>query len=236
MRRAIRPRAILFDAVGTLIYAEPPVAEAYFRVGQELGSARTLAAIREQFRAAYRRSESLFALPGGDAVARQATSESRERERWRLVVAEVFEDLPEAARQVALDRLWRHFSQPQHWRLYDDVVQTWAELAQRGFVLGIASNFDQRLWGICRGLAPLDQCRRLFISSEIGYPKPAPEFFRAIEADLKLRGEEILLVGDDVTNDVIGASRYGWQVRHLVREGEAASGAIRSLRELCRED
>ncbi|MEX2026648.1 MAG: HAD-IA family hydrolase [Pirellulaceae bacterium] len=227
--------AILFDAVRTLIYPDPPVAEAYHRVGRELGSSRTLAEIKGLFREAYQRSESLFALPGNDGgLGRQPTSDERERKRWRQVIGEIFDDLPAAPADEALVRLWRHFAQPAHWQLYDDVAAAWQELSQRGYVLGIASNFDSRLEAICRGLPPLDQCRQLFISSQIGYPKPAPQFFRAMEEKLGLRGEEILLVGDDWTNDVLGGRSCGWQVQHIVREGPLPDGAIRSLGELSR--
>lgn len=227
------PKAVLFDAVGTLIYPDPPVAAAYQRVGAELGSSRTLDEIQSLFRQAYRRSESLFALPGnGNELQRQPTSEDRERQRWRQVVGEVFADLSAAAADEALDRLWRHFANPAHWRLYDDVAETWNELLRRGFLLGIASNFDSRLEAICRAHWPLDQCRRLFISSQIGYPKPSPCFFRAVEQALRLRPDEILLVGDDPTNDVLGGGQCGWQVRLLSRQGPCADSAIRSLREL----
>ncbi|HUE72827.1 MAG TPA: HAD family hydrolase, partial [Pirellulaceae bacterium] len=79
---------------------------------------------------------------------------------------------------------------------------------------------------------PLDQCRHVFISSQIGYPKPAPQFFRTVEEQLGLRGEEILLVGDDWTNDVLGGQSCGWQVQQIVREGPLAERAIGSLAEL----
>jgi putative hydrolase of the HAD superfamily len=227
------PRAVLFDAVGTLIFPDPPVAEAYHRVGRELGSLRTLFEIKGLFREAYRRSESLFALPeNDDELGRQPTSDERERLRWRQVVGEVFGDLTRPAADEALDRLWRHFAQPTHWRLFDDVAPVWNVLTGRGFVVGIASNFDGRLETICRGLPPLDQCRNLFISSRVGFPKPAPQFFRAVEGNLGLRGEKILLVGDDRTNDILGGQSCGWQVQHLVREGPLSERAIRSLGEL----
>lgn len=226
------PRAILFDAVGTLIHADPPVEEAYFRVGCELESAVSLAEIRERFRAAYARSESLFALPGGDELARQGTSDARERQRWRQVIGEVFADLPAAAADESLERLWRHFASPAHWRLFDDVFDVWNTLESRGCVLGIASNFDSRLRGILQGLPPLDRCQHVFISSEIGYPKPSERFFEAVEERLILPPGELLLVGDDYTNDVVGAQRRGWQTRWLCRQPDRPAGAIGSLREL----
>lgn len=226
-------RAVLFDAVGTLIYPDPPAAETYHRVGRELGSLRTLAEIRSLFGDVYRRSECLFASSGnGNGLERQPTSEERERNRWRQVVGEVLDDLPSQAADEALDRLWRHFALPQHWRLYDDVAAAWRDLAEKGYLLGIASNFDRRLAHVCRGHPPLDACRHWFVSSEIGYPKPSPEFFRAVEARLRLDGSEILLVGDDWTNDVLGGRNCGWHVQHLVRQGPQREGAIGSLAEL----
>ena len=226
-------RAILFDAVGTLIYPEPAVAEAYYRVGRELGSARSIVEIKGLFRAAYQRSESLFALPGdGSGLARQPTSQERERLRWRQVVGEVFADLSLSAADAALDRLWQHFAEPTHWRLYDDVATVWSELSARGYTLGIASNFDDRLERICAALPPLDQCRHLFISSRIGFPKPSPWFFRAVEQSLNMRPDEILLVGDDHTNDVLGATESGWQVQWLQRGQMREPGVIGSLTEL----
>jgi putative hydrolase of the HAD superfamily len=198
-----------------------------------LGSSRTLEEIQTQFRAAYRRSESLFALPGSsDSLDRQPTSDERERHRWRQVVGEVFDDLPAAAAEEVLDRLWRHFAQPEHWRVYDDVPGVWEELSRRGYVLGVASNFDSRLERICCRLAPLDRCRQLFISSRVGHPKPSPQFFRAVEKSLDLRPHQILLVGDDPTNDVVGAARCGWQTQLVGRHGEIPAGAIHSLTEL----
>jgi putative hydrolase of the HAD superfamily len=226
-------RAILFDAVGTLIYPEPSVAEAYHGVGRELGSSRTLSQIKELFRIAYRRSESFFALPGdGNGLERLPTSDERERQRWRQVVGEVLADLPSAAADEALARLWQHFAEPRHWRIFDDVPAVWDQLSRRGYVLGVASNFDSRLEQICRELPPLDGCLHLFISSRVGYPKPSPRFFRAVLEALHLRPHEILLVGDDPTNDVLGAMRCGWQTQLLCRRGELPAGAIRSLSEL----
>ena len=50
-----------------------------------------------------------------------------------------------------------------------------------GYVLGIASNFDSRLRTICRDHPPLHECRQIFVSSEIGYPKPELQYYRSVE-------------------------------------------------------
>jgi putative hydrolase of the HAD superfamily len=51
---------------------------------------------------------------------------------------------------------------------------------------------------------------RLFISCEMGCQKPEPEYFRRIEAELGLRGEQ-LLFWDDNPGWVAAARSLGWQ-------------------------
>src|SRR5262245_59513218 len=114
----LRPvRWILFDAVGTLIFADPPVAEAYLTAGREFGSRLDAALVAARFRQA---------LQGETAqradLHRAATSEAAEIARWRRIVASVLEDLPPDAVEQAFQSLWRHFAEPKHWRLFDDVA------------------------------------------------------------------------------------------------------------------
>ena len=94
------------------------------------------------------------------------------------IVAEVFDRSPYA--EQIFDDLWEHFASPANWRLFEDAANAWRQLAAQGLTLGIASNFDDRLVPILASLPPLDDCRHLFISSRIGWRKPAPEFFAAI--------------------------------------------------------
>jgi putative hydrolase of the HAD superfamily len=214
-------RAILFDAVGTLIYPDPPVAEIYHRAGRKLGSKWTREEIAQRFRAAIKKH------PQG-----YSTNEEFERERWERIVYDVIDDVADPQR-LLLHELWEHFGSPGSWRLYKDVTPVWWELARRGYVLGIASNFDSRLRTICRGLAPLVECPHIFVSSEIGFPKPEPRFYRAVEEQLELPAEQILLVGDDYDADIAGPRAAGWQTMWLRREDvESSPEWIHSLGEI----
>lgn len=223
-------RCYLFDAVGTLIYPCPPVATAYGEAGRRHGSSRSDQEIGERFRLAIRRQEEHDLAGNGFA-----TSESRERRRWQSIVAEVFDDLPDTT--ALFDDLWSHFAQPNHWRLFDDVAETWQRLAAEGIALGIASNFDGRLHGVSAGLPPIGRADWLFVSSELGVRKPSPQFFRQIEASVSLPAHQIALVGDDWKIDYLAAEAAGWQAIYLDRETQPPAGArsIRSLRELCRQ-
>lgn len=210
-------RAVLFDAVGTLIYPQPSVAVAYTAAGRHCGSCRGADEVAARFRAAF----------GASERARRTqnvwhTSEAAERRLWREIVDQVFDDV--ADRGPLFAALWEHFARPQHWALYDDVAVAWQALAGAGFELALASNFDSRLHAVCEGLPPLDRCARRYVSSEVGFRKPGPAFFRAVERSLELEPRQILLVGDDWENDVLGGSRAGWRVAWLDRGGPAHLG------------
>ena len=49
----------------------------------------------------------------------------------------------------------------------------------------------------------------VFCSKEIGYKKPSKEYFKTILNRLNLNPEEIAFVGDDIENDIHGASNVG---------------------------
>jgi len=220
-------RCCLFDAVGTLIRPRPPVGVAYHEAARRYGCSLSGEEIGARFRLAFRRQESLDAAANGGA-----TDEARERRRWQTIVAEVFDDLADTT--ALFDDLWSHFADPRHWRLFDDVAETWRALAAKGIRLGVASNFDARLRGVCAGLPPLDRCSSLFVSSELGVRKPSPDFFRRIERALGLPSEQIALVGDDWNNDYLAAQAAGWRAIYLDRGSQppATAGPIQSLRAL----
>lgn len=212
-------RAVLLDAVGTLIEASPGVYEVYRQAAiDECQVELPVEVIRQRLGEAMR---SLLA-------AEQTTSEQGEREFWRSVVRATF---PEAestggtegecrgqARGGAnrvfdrlFDRLWDHFARAGNWRVYSDVAEAWDRLEQSGLVVGIASNFDQRLVTIGGELPPLDRAAHIFTSARLGYRKPHEGFFRRIEAELGLPPQACLLIGDQLDTDVLGAVRAGWR-------------------------
>jgi len=211
---------ILFDAVGTLMFPDPPVAEVYFAAARRFGSRLSVAEIQKRFAIALERS----------IADRCETSEANERDRWRSIVGEVISDIPLHVDAV-FEGLWQHFANPQHWRLFDDVGATLEQLHCQRYQLGIASNFDARLKGIVSGHSALAACDAIFVSSEVGYSKPDPRFFRCVQERLAVDPAQIALVGDDEACDVQGANAAGWQAIYLDRSSNCDQ-AIRSLSEL----
>lgn len=204
-------KAVVFDAVGTTIMPEPPIAAAYAAAGEKFGSQLTLAEISDRFQRAFARQEAI------DAAAGQITSEERERQRWEAIVGEVF---AEVASPDLFTFLWDYFADPVAWRIFPDVPDCWQQLEQQGYCLCVASNFDSRLESICRGLPPLDRCQHVFVSSLLGARKPGRAFFQAVQAKLQLPPEQILMVGDGRHNDYLAARAAGWPAVLVEREGD----------------
>jgi putative hydrolase of the HAD superfamily len=87
----------------------------------------------------------------------------------------------------------------------------------------IGSNFDARLRPVVAGLPELAPiAHELVISSEVGYRKPHPGFYRAACDRLGLPPGRVLAVGDDVTNDLEGPRRAGLAAILIDREGSSA--------------
>lgn len=194
-------RAVAFDAVGTLITPNPPVADVYHSAGRRHGSRLTTEVIRGRFHAAFRAEDEL------DRAAGWHSDAAREVERWRRIVVAVLDDVPNV--EACFRELWDHFSSPASWRCLPDVGPVLAELTRRGLIVGLTSNFDGRLRTVAAGLPDLAPVAPVVVSAEVGWRKPAPEFFAAVVRAFGCAANEVLLVGDDFENDYLGATAAG---------------------------
>lgn len=193
-----------FDVVGTLVEPVPSVRRAYAVAAARHGIELDEAVIAARFAAAWARQEAI------DAAGRPAfaTSPTREAERWRGIVADVFAGSSRV--DAIFADLWEHFARPDAWRPLAAGAALVDAAVAAGCGVVLASNFDDRLQRIAGVVEPLGRATHVFASSALGWRKPAPEFFRAIEDRLGLRPEELALVGDDPALDVAAALRAGW--------------------------
>jgi putative hydrolase of the HAD superfamily len=196
-------QAIVYDAVGTLIHVEPAVATIYADIGRRFGSMLAEDEIGRRFRTALARQDHL------DEEAGWRTSEAREIERWREIVAEVLDDVADPTGCFAA--LFARFGQAHAWSCEPEAASLLAQLQNRGCRQALASNFDCRLRAVIEPMPIAPYLETLYISSEIGWRKPAIEFFAHVAASLHMSPEMILFVGDDRANDYAAARRAGMQ-------------------------
>ena len=221
-------RCVALDAVGTLIEAWPPVAEAYAQVGRRHGSCLERDQVQRALREAFAACLENDRVDGPDEFA---CSEESERARWRWIVGEVFSELgPVDAVDRCFEELYEHFGKASSWRCYDDVAATVARIEELGLGMVIASNFDRRLHAVCLGWPPLRSAQAVVVSSEVGWRKPSRRFFEALVSACGCRAEEVLMVGDDPVNDVRGALASGVQAVRVDR----SAGTVAGDRELSR--
>jgi putative hydrolase of the HAD superfamily len=217
-------RVVVFDAVGTVIHPNPSAPVVYADMGRRFGSQLTVPVISRRFLDAFHDEETL------DVRFGFRTSEQRERERWQRIVARVLDDVTDP--DACFRELFEHFSLPRAWECDPTALSTFESLANLGFQLALASNYDQRLHSVAAGLPPLRLLEHRVISSEVGWRKPAPEFFETLCRIVDQPADSILHVGDSLTNDYQGARNAGLQAALIRRSAATTDGAVVEIEQL----
>jgi putative hydrolase of the HAD superfamily len=222
-------RAVVFDGVGTLIHPHPPAPIVYADIGKSFGSKLTVQAIADRFQTAFKQEEEI------DRVNENRTSELREIERWRRIVSVVLDDVEDT--EACFQQLFEHFARSESWSCDPDAGEVLEFLAGQGYRLGIASNYDRRLRSVIAGLPSLQLLRHQIISSEVGWRKPALQFFAALCGTLGVQPQQSLYIGDDPVNDFAGATAAGLQALVFDPKDRSALpdasriGSLKDLRE-----
>jgi putative hydrolase of the HAD superfamily len=216
------PRAILLDALGTLVELQPPaprlrrlLAEEGFDVSEERAAAGIGAEI------AYYLAHH---LEGSDRVSLEGL-----RDRCARAMLEALE-LPgldhATARRVMMAAL--------EFRPYEDAVPALRALRQDGHALVVASNWDCSLpdWLAPAGL--LELVDGVVTSADVGAAKPDPRVFRRALELAGVAAGEAVHVGDSLDKDVWGARAAGIRAVLVLRDGGPPPGVevARSLRDL----
>ena len=199
-------RVIFFDAAGTLFEPAEPVGATYARIARQYGITASDEAVSAGFRSAFHGAAGLAFGPNRDA------HELRDLEYrwWRELVAKSFAGLGNFTDFDAyFAELFVYFGDPEHWRLDPAAPTLLGYLSDRGFELGMISNFDFRLYHILDGLGLRRYFPTITISSEAGYAKPSREIFEIALRKHHATAGEALHVGDAEHLDVEGARGAG---------------------------
>ena len=198
------PKAIFFDAAGTLIYLPRGVGYHYALVGEQIGLKLDSRQLDRAFDAAWK------AMPR--RVAINGPRENDDKDWWRMLVDVVLNDVALSLNQLDRDNFfeiaYEHFAEASVWELYPEVLEVLERLSPR-FQLAVISNFDGRLRMILEQLGVSKFFRHIFLSSELGADKPDPEIFRRALNFMQLESNEVLHVGDDPERDWEAASAAG---------------------------
>lgn len=122
-----------------------------------------------------------------------------------LQVVAVFDDRKEAGDR-ALSILEDFRSRLQ---VNKELVGFFPILRQRGFKVGIFSNYRESLRGRLREQGILDQIDEVVVSGEIGFQKPHKEAFEVLFKILKVLPEEVVFI-DDTPKSLETANEIGY--------------------------
>jgi putative hydrolase of the HAD superfamily len=205
-------RAVLLDALGTLVELEPPVPRLREALGGDLDPAAVEHAMRAEM--AYYRDHSHEA---GDAA-----SLAELRRRCAELLAR------ELGREVSVEAMMSAI----RFRAYADAAPALAELRDRGIALVCVSNWDCSLPDVLARVGLAESLDGVVASATAGHRKPDPAIFAAGLELAGCRPDEALVVGDTPEEDIAGAAAAGLRGILLDRGGSTGGRAITTLAEI----
>jgi putative hydrolase of the HAD superfamily len=198
-------KAVLLDALGTLVELEPPFARLAEAVGHEVPRDRVERAMRAEM--AYYRAHS--------HEGRDAASLADLRARSARVLSD------ELGIEVSVETMMSAI----RFRAYADAAPALAELRRRGLRLVCVSNWDCSLPEVLAEVGLGDALDDILASAVAGARKPDPAIFELALSRAGREPAEALAVGDTPEEDVAGADAAGIRALLIDRDGRIEAGA-----------
>lgn len=199
-------RALLIDAMGTVVWMHPP----WKRIEPELVRGLPEATVRAAFEAEI-------------AHYRAAMMQGSDRASLELLRRECAEILShELGRTVTASQMMRALQ----FEVYPDALPALARAREAGAAIACVSNWDCSLPDVLEAAGLGDAFDVIVSSARAGYAKPDPAIFETALADLGVEAGAAIHVGDSPEEDIAGARSAGIEALLIDRSG---GGDISSL-------
>ena len=197
-------KAIIFDAFGTLFkVTDGGSARTIRNYIVETGAVVDEAAFREEWKAYYKRHTS-------------GEEEFRTEREIFLARSQMFYDrygMSRSAEEDADTLLAGAFER----EVYPEVKEVLAGLMER-YQVFIGSNTDNDVLESVMRKNDI-KVHKVYTSEDLKYYKPNPKFFEQILKENGLSAEDVLFVGDSVTDDILGPKTVGMKTVWVDRKG-----------------
>lgn len=215
-------RALLLDALGTLVELEPPAPHLQEALGgiSEAEAERAIAAEMSYYRAHLdegRDAESLAALRRRCAEALRSA-------------------LPAAARPADVDELLAVLLDSLRFRAFPDAPEALETARSRGLRLVVVSNWDCSLPDVLARVGLASQLDGVVASASAGARKPEAAIFERALALAGVAPSEAIHVGDSIEDDIEGARAIGIRPVFLSRDGAAGPADVTTIASLAELD
>jgi HAD superfamily hydrolase (TIGR01549 family) len=212
-------RAVFLDAGLTLIHSELSLPALCYEVASERGLNVSLEALEA---AAPRASAYLHHTQRGDPDL--WSSDDRVQSLWAGFYSAVYREAGLEADEATLNAcaldVYQRYLAPGAWKLYPDVLPTLTGLRERGYTVGVVSDWGSALIG--KVLLPLGVGRYIdfmVVSTVQREAKPGSGLYREALARAAVPPHQAVHVGDNYLTDVLGARSAGIHAILLDREG-----------------
>ncbi|MEO8287734.1 MAG: HAD family hydrolase [Chloroflexota bacterium] len=208
-------RAVFFDAGLTLIYGKASLSDLCVRAAEQCGITLAHEAVE-------------VALPGAAAQLHHAhrkdtdlwASDAKVHRLWHEYYLYIFHQLglAEQAEQCA-KAVYASYSEPGAWCLFDDALPTLRALHERGYIVGVISDWASNLTsGILLPLGVGRYIDFIIVSTVQREGKPGWGLYREALARAGVSPAEAVHIGDNYVNDVLGARSAGIYGIYLDRD------------------
>lgn len=225
-------KLICFDAGFTLIEARRPMQASVAAVLAEAGVPPTDAALHRAWELADRWFWEEYHRPDNDTW----TSDERIMATWRhyhqLMLREL--GVSDEDNRIVEAVAAAHFGMG-NWQLYPDAEPALKTLRERGYTIGVVSDWSSRLGEIFDTLGVSRYLDFVLASGAAGAAKPNPRFYHMAAQAAGVAPHQAIMIGDSYHADVLGARAAGMDALLLDRAGTAGPvdvPTIRSLSEL----
>lgn len=189
-------KALLVDAVGTLVVPSQPMAQIYRQIGEKYGVEYSEAEILNRYRRAYEQ-------PWSRSRLRYVNDG---RPFWQHIVS----SSTGCSDSQYFEELYNYYTTNKAWHLCDpDAERVFRALRNAGVKLAVVSNFDTRLRPLLRALNCDHWFDAVAVSAEVEAEKPNPTIFLKACEFLGVNPEDAVHVGDDRRNDIWGGRDAG---------------------------
>lgn len=214
------PRAILFDALGTLLRLVPPAP----RLQAELAARYEVELTEEEARRAMAAEITFYRAHLHEGRDRQSLARLRERcaaELRGALPAGLRDRLPPPVQLV--DSLLASL----HFDPYPDAAPALETYRARGLRLVVVSNWDVSLHTVLANLGLAPRLDRILTAAEAGVRKPGAGIFTQALRLAGVGAADAIHVGDSVEEDVAGAQAAGIEPVLIDRGGSGRLAGVR---------
>jgi len=139
---------------------------------------------------------------------------------WKTIFEDLFPNNPPAARHM-----WELFKHSYFDSLFPDTLPILQRLQARGVPMGVVSNYGAHLIYTMYKLNIYDYFKFVLVSSLVGMAKPDPAIFELAIQKAGVPADQILYIGDNVTDDIKGTRAVGIDAILINRPGRTPATA-----------